>query len=211
MVVRSLLALLGFLASAAQAAEPLITTDILYGTYDLLNDLHGLAWTKVPMEPSWARWKDMQEQISKQVGPLPPAVEDARAQAMVAMVQVRALVLEFSAKAYGPANEVAVQIVQTLEGILPASKGLIRKSLGDLVVSVCYFGLVAYILLKVLLFALRTVACIFCGICCCGFCCRRKKDPATKAKAAKKAAAKPSAAKPAAAKPVLAKTNGKKK
>jgi len=213
-MARCLLALLGCFTSVAQAAEPLITTDIVYSTYEHLKDLHDHAWTMVPTEPALAKLKEIQQQVEKQVGPLPPQVEEAKTQAMVAMVQAKALAEEFRGKAYEQGTQVALQIIQALETAVPSSKGLIRKSLGDLVVTVCYLSLVAYILLKVLLFGLRTVLFFFCGFCCCRFCCGRKAATKTKA-ASKKAAAKSAAAAPkpaaTAAKPVPAKTNGKKK
>merc|ERR1712160_51703 len=69
------------------------------------------------------------------------------------------------------ANAAAVALIEQFEAKMPSYKGLIPKTLGNFALFVCYKLLVLYIVLKVLLFALRTVFGIFgffvCAICCC--------------------------------------------
>merc|ERR1712039_1110786 len=121
-------------------------------------------------------------------------------------VQLKALVAEYADKAYEPANEMAVSLINQLEAKLPALKGMIPKTLGNLALFVVYMGLVIYTLLKVFLFALRVVKCILCCFCCCSLCRRRGSTSAAEKNGKTKAASK---CKAAASSTTNGTTNGK--
>lgn len=110
-------------------------------------------------------------------------------QANTAFVQLKALVAEYSQKAYDPMDKAAVGMIEKFESKLPAYKGMIPKTLGNLVLFICYKAVVLYVLLKVILFALRMVfgitSCVVCCICCCR--CGRSKQVKKAAKNGKAA------------------------
>jgi len=187
-------------AAAAVEAKPLITTDLIYGTYDLVYDCYSTAWAKADVDGLLAKipMDDVKKVVSQQMAqlpPVPPEVTQAIAEAQTKSVQLKALAAEYVDKAYEPANEMAVAAITKLETQLPAMKGMIPKTVGNLALFVVYMGLVLYTLLKVFLFALRTVKCVLCCFCCCSLCRRRGGSAAAAEKNGKaKAAAKGKAA-----------------
>lgn len=175
-----------------QAVEPLVSTDILSATYDLMIDIRTVAWHKLgldkvaaeaaaaaegPLEELKKKALELKAKGLEQVGPLPPWAADASKQAEVAVLQVKALAMENYDKAYEPLNSASVSLIEKLEQVAPAYKGLIPKTLGNLILFVVYVSLVLYVLLKVSLFFIRLtlniLRSVVCGICCCGCCCRR--------------------------------------
>merc|ERR1719491_2277192 len=88
------------------------------------------------------------------LGPLPPEVTQARAQAEVMYVQVKAAVTDLTDKAYMPAAKITEDIITTFEKAVPAYKGLIRKTPGYLAVFIIYMSIVLYVILKVVFFVL---------------------------------------------------------
>lgn len=195
-------------AQVGAQKAPLVSTDLVYNTLELLTDARDFVWEKAHADDLIAQAHvhvgKAKQEILKQTGPLPPQVDDALFQANTAFVQVKALSLQYYQKAYDPANQVAVGLIERFEGHLPAYKGMIPKTLGNFVLFVCYKAIVLFILLKVLLFALRLAFGIFTGVLCCMCCCRCGSKPAAKATSSKKAAngkaATKAAAKPAAKK-----------
>merc|ERR1711957_302031 len=166
-------------AQVGAQKSPLLSTDLVYNTLELLTDARDFVWEKANADKLIAQAhvhvaKGKQE-LLKQTGPLPPQVDDALLQANTAYVQVKALALEYYQKAYEPANQVAVGLIERFEGHLPAYKGLIPKTLGN-------FGF------------------FICLVCCC----RCGSKPAAKATNGKKAANGKAATK-AAAKPATKK------
>jgi len=199
-------------AQVGAQKSPLLSTDLVYNTLDILTDARDFVWEKANADTLLAQASvhvgKAKVELLKQTGPLPPQVDDALLQANTAYIQVKALSLEYYQKAYEPANQVAVGLIERFESHLPAYKGLIPKTLGNFVLFVCYKAIVVFIVMKVLLFVLRLIfgifSCVICCVCCCR-CCRSSK-PAAKATNGKKAAASKAATK-AAAKPAA----GKKK
>jgi len=205
-----LLATCMFAAQAGAQKSPLLSTDLVYNTVELLTDARDFVWEKAKADALLAQGQmhvaKAKQEVLKQTGPLPPQVDDALLQASTAYVQVKALALEYYQKAYEPANQVAVDLIEKFESRLPAYKGLIPKTLGNFVLFVCYKAIVVFIVLKAFLFVLRLVLgifrCLICGVLCCG-CCRGSKTAAkatngkkaANGKAATKAAAKPASKK----------------
>merc|ERR1719444_539174 len=153
---------------------------------------------------------DVKKAVSEQMAKIPPEVTQAVSEAQTKSVQLRALLAEYTEKAYEPANEMALSAITKLETQLPALKGMIPKTLGNLVLFVVYMSLVLYTLLKVFLFVLRTLKCILCCFCCCSLCRRRGSADAGKngkAKAASKSKAATNGATNGKAAPAA--TNGK--
>jgi len=155
----------------ASSKTPLITTDILSGTYDLAQDALAYVWEKAHVDNLLAQVpKDqIMKEVNKQVKALPPWVHKGVADADIMWVQVKDAVRTASK----PANEMAVKLITQFENMAPAYQGLIRKTPGDLAVFLLYIALVLYIIVKVVLFAVRTIFSIFFGVCCCGMCRRR--------------------------------------
>jgi len=186
---------------ATPGKSPLISTEVLYGTYEILADAGSHAYKMANVEGLIAQIPidNIKKEVLKQTGPippLPPQVDDAVLQATAAYVQVKSLVMEHTQKAYKPMNDGAVGLIEKFEKQFPSYKGLIPKTLGNFVLFVCYKFVVLYVVLKVLLFILRTVfgitSCVICCICCCR-CCRSKKPAA---KSTKKPNGKTTEAKP---------------
>jgi len=181
MVMRGILLLTLTAAAAADRSTgtfggsssktPLITTDILSGTYDLAQDALAYVWEKAHVDNLLAQVpKDqIMKEVNKQVKALPPWVHKGVADADIMWVQVKDAVRTASK----PANEMAVKLITQFENMAPAYQGLIRKTPGDLAVFLLYIALVLYIIVKVVLFAVRTIFSIFFGVCCCGMCRRR--------------------------------------
>mmetsp|Transcript_118143 Transcript_118143/g.294646 ORF Transcript_118143/g.294646 Transcript_118143/m.294646 type:complete len:233 (-) Transcript_118143:403-1101(-) len=217
--VLSMLSLAASTGAMAGATKPLISTEVLYGTYDLVYDVYSFAWAKADIDGLMAKlpMDDVKKTVSEQMTKIPPEVMQALADAQTKSVQLRALVAEYAEKAYDPANEMAVSAITKLEAQLPALNGLIPKTLGNLVLFVIYMGLVLYTLLKVFLFFLRTVfgvlKCILCCFCCCSLCRRRGGNSAAgkngNAKAANKGKANGTANGATNGKTAPAATNGK--
>jgi len=157
----------------AASKTPLITTDILSGTYDLAQDALAFVWEKAHVDKLLEQVpKDkIMKEVNKQVKALPPQVQKAWSDADIMWLQVK----DALRTASKPANEMAVKLITQFENMAPAYQGLIRKTPGDLAVFLLYIALVVYIIQKVVLFALRTTLSIIFGVCCCGMC--RRKAP----------------------------------
>jgi len=190
-------------AGGMTEAKPLITTDLIYGTYDLVYDCYSTAWAKADVDGLLAKvpMDDVKKIVSQQMAqlpPVPPEVTQALAEAQTKSVQLKALASEYMEKAYEPANEMAVAAITKLETQLPALKDMIPKTLGNFALFVVYMGLVLYTLLKVFLFALCTVfgvvKCVLCCFCCCSLCRSRGGSSAAEKNGKAKAAAKGKAA-----------------
>uniref|UniRef100_A0A7S2PBN5 Uncharacterized protein n=1 Tax=Zooxanthella nutricula TaxID=1333877 RepID=A0A7S2PBN5_9DINO len=209
------LCLVGRLAASGAAppqppSTPLVTTDLLFGTYELVYDLYSTAWDKAGMGGLLAAVPidKVKAEINKQWAALPPDVSKMLGEAQTQTVQVKALALEYADKAYEPANDFAVNWIKQFEAVAPQYKGLIRHSLGDLALFMVYTSMVVYLLVKIALFVLRTTWAVFCCFCCCG-CCRRGKATAAGSATAKAKAKSPAAA-PAASGKAAAKATAKK-
>jgi len=157
--------------ASATPKQPLVTTDILFGTYDMFGDLMSIVWEKAQVDKIMEQVpKDqIMNEVDKQMKALPPPVTKALRDAQVMWVQIK----DAAGRAAAPASEVAVRLITEFEKFAPAYQGLIRKTPGDLFVFIAYICIVVYLALKVVLFALRTIFSIFYGICCCGMCRRR--------------------------------------
>eukprot|EP00443_Scrippsiella_acuminata_P098100 CAMPEP_0115635464 /NCGR_PEP_ID=MMETSP0272-20121206/33137_1 /TAXON_ID=71861 /ORGANISM="Scrippsiella trochoidea, Strain CCMP3099" /LENGTH=300 /DNA_ID=CAMNT_0003072379 /DNA_START=44 /DNA_END=948 /DNA_ORIENTATION=- len=185
-------------AAAATTAQgtPLITTDVIYGTYELVYDVYAFAWAKADVDGLMAKlpMDDVKKVVSEQMAKIPPEVTQALSEAQTKSVQLKALAAEYAEKAYDPANELAVNAITKLEAQLPALTGMIPKTLGNLALFVVYMSLVLYTVLKIVLFVVRTIfgvlKCILCCFCCCSLCRRRGSSAAAEKNGKAKAASK---------------------
>lgn len=195
--------------TVAGEQKTLISTDILYRTYELLGDTYSMAYKKADVDGLLKQvpMDDIKKAIDEQMKALPPQATQMLSEAQTMSVQVKGLAYEYLDKAYEPANAMAVNIIKSAEKAMPAYKGMVPHTLGNLVLFLIYACVVFYVLVKVALFALKFALGVFCCFCCCG-CCRRRggsKGAATNGKAKGKAKAAAATNGKAAAKPVAKK------
>mmetsp|Transcript_90006 Transcript_90006/g.234583 ORF Transcript_90006/g.234583 Transcript_90006/m.234583 type:complete len:231 (+) Transcript_90006:62-754(+) len=183
-------------AGAAAAGKPLITTDLIYSTGELLQEGVNFAWAKADVDGLLAKAQGPIEQAkkeaSKQMAMLFPQLEPKIAEAQIAALQIKATAMGHAEQGYEAANKKAVAAIEALEKVAPSLVGVVPKTLGNFVLFGVYMLLVAYVLLKVLRLGLKIVFGIlgffFCGLLCCGLCCRGgKKAAPTNGKAKAKA------------------------
>mmetsp|Transcript_111022 Transcript_111022/g.353776 ORF Transcript_111022/g.353776 Transcript_111022/m.353776 type:complete len:230 (+) Transcript_111022:117-806(+) len=183
-------------AGAAAAGKPLITTDLIYSTGELLQEGVNFAWAKADVDGLLAKAQGPIEQAkkeaSKQMAMHLPQLEPKIAEAQIAALQIKATAMVHAEQVYEAANKKAVAAIEALEKVAPTLEGVVPKTLGNFVLFGFYMLLVAYVLLKVLRLGLKIVFGIlgffFCGLLCCGLCCRRgKKAAPTNGKAKAKA------------------------
>mmetsp|Transcript_46418 Transcript_46418/g.110594 ORF Transcript_46418/g.110594 Transcript_46418/m.110594 type:complete len:165 (+) Transcript_46418:110-604(+) len=126
--------------------------------------------------------------------------------ALAGVASGKAITSEATGKGFGimyeHLNPIAVDLVTKFETAMPEYKGAVRKSLGDFTIAAVYFGMVLYVLFRVLFWMLRKTFAILSYVLCCR-CCKSKKTAKkgkNKAPAASNAAdrGKAAAAKPAA-------------
>mmetsp|Transcript_53953 Transcript_53953/g.106472 ORF Transcript_53953/g.106472 Transcript_53953/m.106472 type:complete len:216 (-) Transcript_53953:115-762(-) len=192
MAARALL-LVSLQALAAEGAKPLVSMDIVYDTFDLMSGAFTDAWTKAKAGVDGMLAKLPTDDLKKHfhttvTANIPPEhmkqLDTALAEATARSVQVKALAGELAESVYEPANKAAVAAIDQFETLLPKYRGLIPKSLGNLVLFAVYMLIVLYLVFKVASFVFRTAWSIFCCFCCCG-CCRGSKKEAAPAKKGK--------------------------
>jgi ABC-type transport system involved in cytochrome bd biosynthesis fused ATPase/permease subunit len=183
--------------------KPLISKDLIYDTYGMLEEACSTAYKKAGVDAAIAKVqevpqvKELKAVVDKQVEvamkAVPPEVTKGMDEAKVKALQVKATLLEYADIAQTKADEGVAAVVQKLETFVPALKGSIGTGVVDFVIFLVYVCIVLYVSLKIALFVLGTAMSIFCFCCCCGCCCRKKakaeepkaKDPKGKAKAKK--------------------------
>merc|ERR1719284_1867488 len=94
----SMLCLAASAGAAAGEAKPLITTDLLSATYDLVYDSYSAAWAKADIDGLLAKlpMDDVKKVVSQQMAQLPPEVTQAITEAQTKSVQLKALVAEYA-------------------------------------------------------------------------------------------------------------------
>lgn len=200
-------------ATAKEITSPLVSTDILYGTYELIQDLTSVLYTKSNIDGVLTKipYDDVVKAVNEQAKQIPPEVWEIKAKAEIAYFQVKATATVAVGNALEHANTAAVRLIESCEAKFPNFKGLVKKTLGNLILFVCYIMFVAWLAAKIVLFAIRTVVAIvsffLCGICCCRLC--RSSKPRAKAPTNGKPTA--AVAKPASGKTTTTKSGGKKK
>jgi len=144
--------------------KPLITKDLIYDTYGMLEEACSTAYKKAGVDAALAKVqevpqvKELKAVVDKQVGvamkALPPQVTKGMDEAQVMTLQVKATMLEYMAIAQDKADEGATAVVTKLETLVPALKGLIGVGAADLLLFAAYFLFVMYVSLKIALFVL---------------------------------------------------------
>uniref|UniRef100_A0A7S1RBJ8 Uncharacterized protein n=1 Tax=Alexandrium catenella TaxID=2925 RepID=A0A7S1RBJ8_ALECA len=197
---------------AAKTMTPIITTDLVYGTFELFYDIYdearGFVTQKAgpvlaPVVDSMATHlpKDPLAELCAKIGVKKAEITDRVAGAQAALLHAKSIAVAKSAQAYEPLNALAVSLIDAFERLLPKYAGLIPKNLGDLLLFQLYFFVVVYLLYRVASRVLGILRGIICGVCCC--CCRRRSKSVKPAAEGSKAANKGKAA-------AAAKKNGKK-
>lgn len=199
--------------------KPIVTTDIIYGTIDLLSTIHEEVYgrAKAAAAPLAAPAmkaisakvpEDLLGEACSKVGVKKADVMGHVTKAQDAFAHAKAISAAQYAKAYGTSSKMVERLVTMFEKKLPKYTGLIPKTPEDFLIFVVYISSVLYVCFRVLFFVLHTALSIYCFICCCGCCCRKRKPAAEapkkgkaadkgKAAAAATATAKASAKKPA--------------
>jgi len=209
-------------AAASQVQCALVTTDLVYSTADFLYETGSSAWQSSGVDKLMAQvpLADLQKQMEPHIAQVTGIIDQQLKQntgksldsvlkeVQIARVQAQVAATQAFGEVYAPANAAAVDTITRLEATFPAHKGLIGKSLGNLILFVLYLFFVIYVVGTILRFVIRLafsiVNCVCCTILCCG-CCRSTPAPTN---AAAKAGAKQNAK--AAAKKAAVKSNGKK-
>jgi len=194
------LALVFACTGAAGAKKPIVTTDIIYGTGELIYDVYGTIYNKFAAEhvskgsaaiqsaiaPHLP--KDILGEVCSKVGVPKSEVLSKIKAAQDTYVQAKVFVTEKVALAEAPLNSAVKFVVDHFEAFLPAYKGVVPKTIGDFTVFAIYIAFVLYVLVKIILFALRFAFGIFWFVFLCG-CCRRGRPVKAEGKPAPKKAA----------------------
>jgi len=219
----SILLVLAVVAAAEKAKEraQVHPTDIIYGTGQLLFDLHSAAYdaaeyhvtkhglhTKAKEHYKNLVGDDIIGATCKKVGCDAKDIQAKLDQVHATVQQGKAQASDLTTQASNHLNGLAETVVLKFETAAPQYKGSIRKTFLDLVLLTLYFAFVVYISVRCALFGVKKAFSIFCCVCCCGMCLRRKSAAKT-GKHSKKGAGADAKATP---KQAAAKTNsGKKK
>eukprot|EP00413_Alexandrium_margalefii_P024188 CAMPEP_0204563860 /NCGR_PEP_ID=MMETSP0661-20131031/34553_1 /ASSEMBLY_ACC=CAM_ASM_000606 /TAXON_ID=109239 /ORGANISM="Alexandrium margalefi, Strain AMGDE01CS-322" /LENGTH=275 /DNA_ID=CAMNT_0051571451 /DNA_START=72 /DNA_END=897 /DNA_ORIENTATION=- len=156
-------------AEKAEKAKPIITTDLVYGTFELVYDIYdearGYLTDKAApvfaplMESASAHLpKDPVAELSSRAGIEKKVITENLAKAQGALLHAKSLAADASARAYEPLSALAVRAVTSFERAMPKYAGLIPKTLGDLALFLLYFLAVVYTLLRAAAWVLRTVS-----------------------------------------------------
>jgi len=206
-------------SKAAKGKKPIVSMDMIYGTVELVSDVY----TETRAQISKAAAPVLAPHIEKvsamlpadplgevcgKVGMQKSEVLDKVSMAKDAAIQAKATAAVMMDRAYSPVVDAVEKLITAFEKKMPQYAGLVRKTVGDLVIFIVYALVVTYVVLRLALFAFRLGLSIFCCICCCGrcACCRQKHHgkhhhhKKHHSNGAKKGEAAAAAAAPAAAK-----------
>ncbi|CAJ1420213.1 unnamed protein product [Effrenium voratum] len=176
--------------------RPIVTTDIVHGTGELLYDMYSAAYNKFlvhhvdkhsktvreaiePMLP-----EDPMGQICSKVGLEKQELLRHMDSASYAVSNASAQAAEHGSRVYELLSRGAHFVVDGFERLLPTHKGLIGRQPLDLLIFCLWVVVVLYITMKIglvffkiawsiFIFGLKMMCC--CG--CCGLCFRRKPPP----------------------------------
>mmetsp|Transcript_13950 Transcript_13950/g.22200 ORF Transcript_13950/g.22200 Transcript_13950/m.22200 type:complete len:230 (-) Transcript_13950:366-1055(-) len=188
------------LAASVVAAEteqasvkPILTTDLFHGTAELIYDIYDAAYSKFlahhvathsvtvlkAMEPvTQALPKDPIAEICLKVGCQKEEVLKKLGSAMDMASNAKNTIVLKAGELHEPMTQVTHTLVGHFENFMPAYRGLIPRTPGNLVLFCLYITAVLFVLLKVSLMVLRLQLSIFMFFCCCGCFRRRAASPA---------------------------------
>mmetsp|Transcript_78702 Transcript_78702/g.148498 ORF Transcript_78702/g.148498 Transcript_78702/m.148498 type:complete len:247 (-) Transcript_78702:131-871(-) len=211
-------------AEAKTLRKPIVTTDIFYGTAELMYDIYADAWAGL-VEPLLTKY-DVETKVKTAVadvtamgekqlevgfekaGLKKEVVTEKIQMAQAGISHAKAVAYDLAAKAYEPMSSVSAAAVTKFEALMPEYAGIVPKTPGDVLLFFVYFVFVVYVLLKLTLLALKIALRIFCCLCCCcgcKCCCRKQATNG----ASKKAKGKKQEASAKAAAPASSSKNGK--
>mmetsp|Transcript_15850 Transcript_15850/g.28922 ORF Transcript_15850/g.28922 Transcript_15850/m.28922 type:complete len:236 (+) Transcript_15850:103-810(+) len=170
-----------------QEGKPIISTDIIFETFEFGKDLMGMMTEKASkypqplMSPVFQNFeKHFQEFLLKN-----RAAAKAWDSMLAGFETAKAKAREVSKKGfdlmYEHCNPIAVELVNKVEIAMPEHKGAIRKSLGDVLLALVYFMTVTYVVLRITFWVLRKLFSILSYVLCCR-CCKSKKGASSKNK-----------------------------
>lgn len=209
-------------AEGKTTRAPVVPTDIIYGTGELIYDIYAAAYSAAEGVANKHGITSHVSNLHKQH--LRPLLEQDHLELVCSKVvhkdgvqacvkdttghfnKVHATVQQVKAQAYEHGTKgtdflhgLANTFVTNFETYVPSYKGVLPKNnCVDLLLFIIYAYFVSYIVLRVALFAFSAGLRIFCCVCCCGCCRRGKVAPKNGKNSGKKGAdakAQPGAAK----------------
>lgn len=163
----------------AKSRKPLITTDLFYDTYELLQDFGNGLYVGVEPFLSQIPTEDLKKIAYEQLKVVPPEVWEAKKMAESNYLQIKqTLIVNFN-NAQQAADSAVASLVEQLERRRPALKGLVKKTAANFALFLVFMTFVFYIILRLFLLCVSvvigTLRLIFCGILCCRLCRSGKK------------------------------------
>jgi len=210
MTVLALALLTGVAAEATAQRSAVVPMEIIYGTGGLIYDAYAHAYnaieglstkhgihTKAQAHLTAVLTEDPIGHVCSKAGCKAKDIKDHMGKAQAAVLQAKAQVYEYAAKAQDKLNDVAGMLVTEFEKHVPSYGGVVPKTFGNVAILAIYFLFVVYVVFRIAHFAIGLSLSIFCCVCCCG-CCRggaAKKGKNSGKKATPDAKATPAKAK----------------
>jgi hypothetical protein len=176
----------GVLSQAADERKPILTTDIISDTADLVYDVGGHFYgsyvahhvDKIVDKHHPTVMKALDDGLTavceKTKLTKPETVYAKHQEFKEKATQLKATVAEKSSVIKDKLDAKASQLVDKFEAAMPKHKGLIPKNILDVLLFVSYLAFVMYLMMKVMLFFKRLFCSVFCYFCCFG--CLRSKS-----------------------------------
>mmetsp|Transcript_146587 Transcript_146587/g.207916 ORF Transcript_146587/g.207916 Transcript_146587/m.207916 type:complete len:203 (+) Transcript_146587:69-677(+) len=187
--------------ASAQEKRPIVTTDLVHGTGELLYDIYSAVYNKLLVHHVEKHSKTVREAIEPMMpedpmGEICNKVGVEKKQVLQHMDSAASLASSASEQAQAHVSrvhqmlsQVSTVIIDGFERLLPSHRGVIKRSPGDLVMFCLWVVAVLYVTMKVSIFFGKIAWRIFIFtlkmLCCCG-CCgllgSRKSPPGKKTK-----------------------------
>lgn len=169
-----------------ETKKPIVTTDLIHGTGELLYDIYSAVYNKLLVHHVEKHSKTVREAITPMIPEDPMAeicskvgvdkqqllkhMDSAASLASSASEQAQA----HGSRVYQMLSQVTTAIIDGFERILPSHRGVIKRSPGDLLMFCFWVVAVLYVTLKVGIFFAKIAWAMFIfslkWLCCCGCC-----------------------------------------
>jgi len=190
------LALAGVRSAEAGERKPLITTDLIYGTCELVYDIYDAAYVAVAAGPVEKLSPKVTEILDKGLEVACEKLGKKKGDVYSKIEEIKANVAQFRVAQTANMETVREKLNVKVAGLVdkfdvkfPRYAGVVPKTAGDLIFFSVYACFVMYILFFITKSIIRFLLGVFCFFCCCG-CCRRgsstKPTNGKKSKAAQK-------------------------
>eukprot|EP00927_Polykrikos_kofoidii_P069370 TRINITY_DN6481_c0_g1_i2.p1 TRINITY_DN6481_c0_g1~~TRINITY_DN6481_c0_g1_i2.p1 ORF type:complete len:222 (+),score=45.71 TRINITY_DN6481_c0_g1_i2:97-762(+) len=171
--------------SAKFEARPIVSTDFLYGTFDLIYDIHDSVYNALFKEfvdkalPEVTSFVDQFiEARCKSFGIKKENVYAAWTVEKGKLDVLKANVVAQLAFVHEKLNRVSSTAVQSVEKVVPRYAGLIPRTIGGLLLFGAYVTFILYTIFRVIKCVFCMWLSVVCFCCCCGMC--RKSSTAKK-------------------------------